>query len=423
MSVSTKAIFDEISNGFGASRIEDPYPVFAERRHTTPVMAGDITLEMGLPSFAAANERGRAFTLFRYEDISETLRRADIFTTELFGPMMEPLLGPTILSIDGDEHRRWRGLLGPVFTPRAVDAWRERMIEPVARELAAELARGRRADLVEFALRFPVRMIYEIIGVSGDPDEFEDFQAKALSLLLATSADPDPALAERTMRNFERGIEASRDLFEMLLGVVERRRGKGDRGADLISHLIDSEFEGDQFSDGQIAGFVRTLLLAATDNTSRLFLNTMVCLLERPELRGAASADPGLLGAAVTEAARYQSPTTFGWRYATRDVEIRGVRLPAGSTVVLALASGNRDEATFPEAATFDVSRRGRPPLTFGFGPHICLGMATAKAEIISSIKALCELLPGLRLDPECPPPRIVGGQFRGPRELAVTWG
>jgi len=104
------------------------------------------------------------------------------------------------------------------------------------------------------------------------------------------------------------------------------------------------------------------------------------------------------------------------------DVEIRGVRIPAGAALSLASGSANRDEEVFDDPDKFNIDRQQRINLGFGAGPHLCLGLQVAKTEMESMLNAILNHLPNLRLDPDAPAPKIVGAQLRGPRAINVLW-
>jgi cytochrome P450 len=110
-------------------------------------------------------------------------------------------------------------------------------------------------------------------------------------------------------------------------------------------------------------------------------------------------------------------------RFAAHDTELAGVPIPAGSVVHMCFGAANRDPARWPDPDTYDIRRTLRPSLGFGGGPHICLGMHVARAEMHTAINALLDRLPNLRLDPGQPPPQIIGMYERGPTEIPVLWG
>lgn len=417
--MSTREIYAEM--GFDPGVVEDPYGLFAELRRETPVRAGDVMIECGAPSFLAPDDSRAMFTLLRYDDIAGALRDAVTFSSK-FWEEPGPRGQSSAVTMDGDEHHSWRTMLTPVFGRKALGMWEEQVIMPVAQRCVEELAAaGDHADLVDFAHRFPMLMTYEIIGLHADgPGAFERFQELTLTLLLGILVNPD---AEQAAHNAALARQAAHQLHEWVVGTVERRRSDGASGTDLISHVIRAERESGKLDDQQIALFVRTIASGATENTTRQFLNTMTCLLERPELLSAVRDDDTLLALALTEAERYETPALTVPRLATQEIEMRGTVIPAGAFVLLVIGSANRDPDAFPDPDTFDIDRSGPPPLTFGLGRHRCPGINLARAEITAATKALLDQLPNLRLDPASQPPRIAGTPFRRPPTLRVIWG
>jgi cytochrome P450 len=204
---------------------------------------------------------------------------------------------------------------------------------------------------------------------------------------------------------------------------VVRRRGEGfETGDDLISRLLRAEYEGQKLDDHQVTTFVRALLPAAGETTTRTFGSLMTLLLERPEVLARVRADRSLVAKAIDEAVRFEPVATFKVRQAAKDVEIGGVQIPQGSMVQCIVSSANRDEEAFEHSETFDIDRKPKPSFGFGFGPHMCIGQFIAKTELTVALNAVLDLLPNVRLDPSQPAPKITGAQLRGPHELHVIW-
>ena len=129
-----------------------------------------------------------------------------------------------------------------------------------------------------------------------------------------------------------------------------------------------------------------------------------------------------MLFRSVEETLRWETPVLFVARQATRATEIAGVHIPEGKVVSAVIASGNRDEAHYPDADRFDLDRRADDHLSFGFGRHFCLGYHLAKMEARTALGAVLDRLPELRLDPDADPPRITGLAFRSPQALRVRF-
>lgn len=415
---SDTTVFAELGEYY-ASGLDDPYPLMAELRRETPVMEGDIAVELGAPSPAGLHD-GPVFSLLRYEDVKAALLDSETFSASIWDEVQGPLLGRTMLSMDGDEHRVWRGLLTPAFSPRSLAGWESDMLEPLANELIDEFGPGNRADLTEFAYKFPLRAIYKVIGFSDEHDDYSEFSRYAYEMLFMMAVKPaEPAVTER---NIGRAIGAAQDCLAGLLPVVARRRAEGADANNLICHMINAEFEGRRLTDEEIAIFIRSVLLPSTESTTRLGSSTMATLLRRPELLNRIRDDRSLLQAALVECERYEPIALEVPRVTTRDVEVRGVKIPKGAAVMMCLSSANRDEEVFPEPDEFQIERKGPPGLTFGFGRHMCVGMQTSRKEIKTMLSSLLDRLPGLRLDPDSAPPVIHGVTMRGPDAVNVVW-
>ena len=218
-------------------------------------------------------------------------------------------------------------------------------------------------------------------------------------------------------------MAASESLYKAVLERVSQVRAQGEFGGDLIGRLIVAEYEGRSLDDHEIATFVRSLLPAAGETTTRTFGTAMVLLLERPELLERVTNNRELVSSLIDEAVRYEPVATFKVRQASREVEIRGVTIPEGSMVQCIVASANRDEAAFDGADQFNIDRKVKPSFGFGFGPHVCIGQFIAKSELSVAINAVLDMLPNIRFDPDYPAPVIRGAQLRGPDSLHVVWG
>src|SRR3989454_848297 len=190
----------------------------------------------------------------------------------------------------------------------------------------------------------------------------------------------------------------------------------------LVHERIDT-FTGAGRADDEVISFLRLLLPAGAETTSRLMGSMFFALLaERGEPLERMRADRALVPWAVEETLRWETPVLFVARQATRPIEIAGVHIPERKFVSAVIASGNRDETHYPDPDRFDLDRRADDHLSFGFGRHFCLGYHLAKMEARTALGAVLDRLPGLRLDPDAQPPRITGLAFRSPQALRVRW-
>ncbi|MCU1692304.1 MAG: cytochrome [Frankiales bacterium] len=419
-------LMQEISEVFASGKVADPYPMFAQRRVESPLMQGDVLAEFGTPSMAGGFDGKRpVVSLFRYDDCLAALKDTETFSSEIIGEAFRPLVGKVLTGLEGEEHTRLRNLMMPGLGRENFAVWTAEIVEPVVRSMVRELKQsGSKLDLTEFAVQFPVRIIYEIIGFPlDDEDAFDRFQANALTILLGFGST-DPSQAEKAQQRKARAVQAVRDLYDDLLPIVQQRRAEGATGNNLISHLIRTEVDGQSLTDDEVAVFTRSLLPAAAETTTRSFGNLMVCLLTRPEVLDEVRADRSLVMKAVTESTRFEPVSVTAARLTTRDVEVRGTVIPAGTGITMVKGAAMRDPEIWADAETFDIRRSmAKPNLSFGYGPHTCMGMNLAKLEMASALNALLDELPGLRADPDAGPLEIRGINLRQPVALPVVWG
>src|SRR5690606_11315232 len=200
------------------------------------------------------------------------------FIAEGLGAFFDGLI---LTAMDGDQHRNMRNLLQPVFMPDTVNRWKADRIDGVIREeFIKPLVPQKSADLMDFALYFPIRVIYSLIGFPSDqPEKIKQYAAWALAILAGPQVDPAKAQAAK-----KAAMEAVGALYDAIKLVVAERRAEGGTGDDLISRLIQAEYEGRSLDDHEITTFVRSLLPAAGETTTRTFGTLMTLLLENPEL-------------------------------------------------------------------------------------------------------------------------------------------
>jgi cytochrome P450 len=371
----------------------DPYPEWKEARRRGPV---ETTSLLGQPSVR----------VLRHAEVEAVLRDPDSFSSEINHRTMGPYMGRILLGMDGHRHARYRNLVSRAFRAAALERWERELVRPTIEELARAIAPLGRADLVrDVTSQYPVRVIAGIVGVPVE--DHARFHAWGQEIAMGP-ADP------------ERGLAASRAMREYLTPFVEeRRRAPRD---DLISDLVHAEVEGERLDDEDVYGFLRLLLPAGAETTFRAMGNCLVALLARPGALARVRRDPSLVPRAVEETLRWETSITLVHRVATRDAAVGGCPVAAGSSLLLLTGSANRDEARWEDPDQWSLDRPERPHLAFGWGRHLCLGMHLARLELRVGIETLLARLPGLRLDPEAEPPRIVGTAFRGPERLLVVF-
>ncbi|AWI74215.1 cytochrome P450 [Parazoarcus communis] len=394
--------------------------IYREMRKNSPIIAENFMGKLGVPNIAGLDANRPTYTVFKYKDVMNVLRDATHYTSGFIAEGLGAFFDGLILTgMDGEAHKKARGLLQPIFMPDVVNTWRDSKMDPIVRnEYLLPMVSEKKADLMEFALYFPIRLIYALIGFPDDkPEKVKQYAAWALAILAGPQVD-----AERAALARKAAMEAAKALYDAVMEAVVEVRRNGAEGNDLISRLIRAEYEGRKLDDHEITTFVRSLLPAAGETTTRTFGSLMVLLLERPELLERIRNDRSLVGKAIDEAIRFEPVATFKVRQAAEDIELAGMPIPKGAMVQCIVSSANRDEEVFENSETFDIDRKLKPSFGFGFGPHMCIGQFIAKTELQVALNAVLDLLPNIRLDPDFPAPRITGAQLRGPHSVRVIW-
>lgn len=388
----------------GGAFTEDPYPRWRELREQAPIHEGTVHELTGYPGDAMFHglpfpDRAH-FSAFTFAACDEAYRDAEVFASspDAVGPGGEISITNSMLSMGGAQHRRYRALVQPSFVPSKARWWIERWIERTVHLLIDGFVGDGRAELnVDFAAAIPV---LTITGSFGVPVE----QALVIRQSLANPAD----------------------IVEILAPIVAARRESP--ADDLISVLVEAEYTDEEgathrLSDDQVHSFALLLLAAGSGTTWKQMGIALTCLLQRPDLLDAARADRQLLRGAIEESLRWLPTDPMFSRWVTRDVDFHGAHLPQGSVLHLCLGAANRDPARWDAPEEFDARRSPKGTLAFGSGPHVCLGMHVARAEMTVGIGALLDRLPNLRLDPDADPPRFIGMYERGATAIPVVFG
>ena len=403
--------FEEFDRAQGAGRVRDPYPQWAALRRRGPVCETDARdLVQASKADGPVNditpEGLRVFATLSYDAVSQVFRDGRTFSSSGYAQSMGVVMGRSILQMDAPEHSRYRDLIQRSFTRRSLARWESELISPQVGAYIDRFAGRGRADLVkEFTFPFPVTVIAHMMDLpEEDHDRFHRWVVEITSFGFAR----------------ERAMEASGRVAEYLEPIVEERRR--NPGPDLISTLAEAELDGQRLTNEEIFAFLRLLGPAGAETTYRSLSNLLFGLLTNPAQLRALQADRGLVQAAIEEGLRWEPPITGFMRIATRDTEVCGVPIQAGAVVRTLVGSANRDETRWEKPERFDIFRPPKPHLAFALGPHRCLGMHLAMAEMRIGLNALLDRLPNLRLDPQAHDVHITGEIFRAPRSLPVLF-
>jgi cytochrome P450 len=389
---------------FDPSIVADPYPVYAWLRDSAPLHHAPAT---------------DTYVMSRYEDVAWALGDLELFSSDA---MRGVLLGQptgtgksrlpraaamgTLVSVDPPAHSELRKIVNRGFTPKRITTWHARISEFVDglltdAALPFDVVAGLAAPL-------PVRVIAELLG--ADVAQADDFRIWADSLTRAMNGS-----ARGGMFADAAAAGAVFNLATYLGQKIEERQSQPRD--DLLSALVSA----DGLEQTEALGFAGLLLFAGTETSTNLIGNAVWALLNHPAVLQAVVREPSRIAAVLEETLRWESPVQYVFRRATEPFTRHGIDVPVDATITLVLAAANRDPRHWgDDADVFDPDRTAGGHLSFGFGPHFCLGAALARAEAGVAVERLLPLLADR--------PTYEGGedyidslQFRGRRRLVLS--
>jgi cytochrome P450 len=398
-------LFDPFAPGF----TDDPYPHYAIMREQAPVYLHPFGF----------------WLLTSYDDVSWLLRAPGLsveddnvaagspmreLREEVFRDEAAPASAMSMLDRDPPDHTRLRRLVSKAFTPRAIQALRPRitvLVDGLLDDMAAEGT----VDLVD-ALAFPLpfSVIAEMLGTPpADHDRI-----RQLTGTVVRSLEPvaDPELARAIMAANEEMSQIAGDM------IAWKRAHPAD---DLLTALIHAEDDGDVLNDDELVAQTLLLYIAGHETTVNLIAGGALALLRHPAQLALLRTDLALVGNAVEEMLRYDSPVQATRRITLEPITAGGVSIPAGAFVMASLGSANRDERFWgADAGGLRLDRENaRQHVSFGAGHHHCLGASLARLEAAIAFERLVGRFPGLALDGDV----VWNGRFnlRGPAQLRVS--
>jgi cytochrome P450 len=397
------------------------------------------------PALHGLSEGPGFWLVLRHAEVERVLRDPGTFSSWLGATQLRDAqdlewVRRMMLNMDPPDHSRLRRMLSRSFTPRAVAALTA-AIERTAAELVDRMidgaAEGRCDFAKEVAADLPLITLADVLGVPvedrwlmfdwsnrvigwQDPDyatsaAFDGAGGTAIArkaLALRPSPGPDGRLPDpRTRAGMPDLYAYARLLAE------EKRRTPGD---DVMSILLAQADEGGRVSDAEFENMFWLFAVAGNETLRNGLPGGLIALLQHPSQLAALRADPSLLPSAVDEMLRWWTPVMIFRRTATADVDLAGTHIRRGDKVVVSFTSANRDERVFPDPDRFDVARTPNPHLSFGHGPHFCLGAQLARAQMRALFGELLRRTRSLEVDGE---PALLRSNFqRGVKRLPIRW-
>jgi cytochrome P450 len=382
--------------------LRDPYPYFAHKRRQAGVFRGTVMDYSKTPeSLLPKNE----YSAVSFDAVNAVFRDGRIFSSAPYDKTIGLFMGPTILAMEGKKHRDHRNLVSAAFKSKALARWENTVVRPICNALIDEFIDTGEADLVrQFTFEFPTRVIAQLLGLPAD--DLPVFRKRAVELI---SYHVD----------YERAFEASAALKDYFVGQIEQRKSKPTE--DIIGDLVTAEIDGERLSDEAIYSFLRLLLPAGLETTYRSSGNLLYLLLTHPDQFAAVQAERELIGQAIEEGLRFETPLTTVQRFTTEDTELDGVEIPARAVIGVCIGSANRDERRWERSEQFDIFRKHMPHISFAAGEHTCLGLHLARLETRVAVECLLNRLTNVTLLSDGDP-HIDGQPFRSPTALPVTF-
>ncbi len=341
------------------------------------------------------------YVVYSYDLCSEAATKPEIFSNDFTALMgreedaeIQAILAegwpdlPTLLTADHPVHTRNRKLVNLAFSAPRVNAIEADMRQKSIELIEAFADKGACEFVEEFAVPLPVAMIAGQIGLDDDPKRVKRWSDAAVDRF-------------SQMIDFERKKECARSLVEFqhyMKGLIDDRRANG--GNDLLTDLVEARVEGETpLTDPEIMSLMQQFMVAGNETTTSTLAGGLLQLIRNPDQMAKAKAaaggrDPKVIMNLVEEALRYETPTAGMWRIVKQDTELGGTAIPAGSILQLRYAAANRDPKKFPDPDRFDLERaNARIHLSFGKGPHMCVGNMLSRKEMLVAFDELLERL------------------------------
>jgi cytochrome P450 len=366
----------------------NPYPIYAQLREAAPV----LKTPMG------------GWMITRYELVDRVLRSAAFRTPRGYrdanDPAGPPIFDPAgvltlhrrnwLLFQSGEAHTRLRKLIMKVFTPRAIRALAPR-VDALVDELLRDRDTGSMEVVGELAYPLPVTVICELLGIPASDREINRRWAAttAATVDVGVSTQGQRDASEQAMREWDSYIRAL---------LAEKRKKPGTA---LLDDMLAVEDEGARFTEDEITANATFLFLAGHETTTGLIGMGLYWLVKHPAQLAVLRETPSLLENAIEELLRFDSPVQLAPRVALESTELEGVTVEKEVPLMISLGCANHDPRRFDRADELDITRADPKPLSFGGGPHYCVGAALARMEAHAAFAKLLQQTKTLELDRE----------------------
>jgi cytochrome P450 len=364
--------------------LADPYPLYRQLREEDPVHWDPFL---------------HAWVVTRYSDVMQVLSTFSADRTPTPKQLSAMGLGDLtpiaqvmvqqMLFMDAPAHTRLRGLCAEAFTPHRVEALRSHIQEIANRLLDKVQAAGRMEVIADFAAPLPAIVTAEMLGVpTSDHQQLKAWSADFAEMLGNFQHNPN-----RVMR-VRRSLEEMLEYFRSTISDLRKKPRPG-----LINSLLTAEVKGDRLSDEEVIANSILTMVGGQETTTNLIGNGIVTLLRNPDEAERLRRDPSIIGMAVEELLRYESPSQYTGRLAPEDIEIGGKKISKRQAVLAVMGAANRDPERFPDPDRLDLTRKDNRHVAFGWAAHFCFGAPLARIEGQIAFATVLERLHDMRLE------------------------
>jgi cytochrome P450 len=360
------------------------------------------------------NSYAQGYWVFtRHDAVRDIYKTPELFSSESITPWQpEPIYRFVPTQIDAPDHIKYRRIVNPWFSPRAMEAAEPRVRE-LCRRLVEDVAPAGGCDFVTgFALRFPTEAFLSVAGI--DPADADLFVPWVEDFFGGFSGDP---------AGLEPMAAALDGIRQYWATALEERRGEpSPRDGDLASHLMHATFDDRPLTDAELLDMLTVLVLAGLDTTRATLGYLFRHLAAHPEHRRRLIAEPELIPSAVEEALRFYTIIFGDGRKVTRDTEFYGVQLRQGDMVYALVSGANRDPRAYEQADEFVIDRTRNNHMGFANGPHRCLGMHLARRELQLAVHEWLRVIPDFHVATEAELIERGGGAMMTLTSLPLVW-
>lgn len=389
--------------------VRDPYPIYQQLRENAPMYLSPYGVKIASRhqevSILLKDQRfGRGY--FYFENMEKRLGSAMVNQ-----PVYRSARNMMLMK-DGPDHTRVRGLVAKAYSIKRVNEMRPR-IQAIMDNLIAAAKKNDQLDIMrDLAFPLPSAVICAMLGIPEE--DWPKFNKR--SATGSRALEPAP-LSPLELAEQNRSVKEFQEYFSWLIDL--RTREPGD---DLTSALIAAEIDGAKLSRDELIDNIRMMFVGGQETTVNTIGNGLLALFQNPDQLEKLRSDWSLLPGAVVEMIRYDSSVQMTPRQAREDMLLGDVEITAGETIICLIASANRDSEAIEDADKFDITRKSNYPMSFGGGPHYCIGAQLGKIEAEIAIASILQSFPDLQPDFDKPQWLANTVVFRGLKALPATW-